>query len=160
MSTSLSSSSSKEDIAKRQVFYRTPCFQRTKQEFLAQNEEDPLADVLSFLHSRAFVQYCQLAQYQSQAMENVSFISRAQYLLGLRGKNENANAADDDDNDPLKRQFLQALRNPSVRQEQEIIVCFHGTRADPNGIRDILQNGLNPLLRRRQARGPGEYFSK
>lgn len=85
-------------------------------------------------------------------MENVSFVSRSTYLSEGSG----ADAIDD----KVQRQFLQALQNPSIGDQQEVIVCFHGTaNNDDSSIRNILQQGLNPLLRKRQARGAGEYFS-
>ena len=168
----------KDDIAKRQVFYRTPCFRRTARAFLAaavDQPNDPWADMTRFLQSPAFAQYCQLSWEvpgcrRSTIMEQVSFVSRAHYL-GLPApppphdpREQHATNNDADNDDALTRRFCQCLRDDAAslqQQEQEdVIICFHGTRADDAGIRNILQHGLNPLLRHRQARGPGEYFSE
>lgn len=154
---------SKDDIRKKQVYYRTPCFQRTKKQFM--EAKDPFSDATSFLSSKAFVQYCQLTLIDSQSMEDVSFESRSNFLgqtqtdtTTTTTTTETTGTTSSDEQNKLQKRFLKGLQESSISSQQTIIVCFHGTRAE--NIHDILQNGLNPYLRQRQARGPGEYFSK
>ena len=57
---------------------------------------------------------------------------------------------------PLVRRFLKAVED-HPKTFVHIGVAFHGTNKEY--IQPILQEGLDPNKRRRQAYGPGEYFS-
>ena len=57
---------------------------------------------------------------------------------------------------PLVRRFLKAV-DEHPKKIVHIGVAFHGTNKE--NIQPILQEGLDPSKRRRNAYGPGEYFS-
>ena len=132
----------RERIKRIQAYYRTPCFQRTKHDLL--QAQEPFSDIAAFLKSQAFVHYCQCKVWGDQHIRDVSFHPKTEILSEAK--------------DALARRFLEALRDPSMHDQQEIMICFHGTRA--KNISKILEHGLDPSLRRKQRRGPGEYFMK
>ena len=53
----------------------------------------------------------------------------------------------------LHARFLEGIQ---TARSTELRLCFHGT--SPENINSILQNSLDPRLRRGQAHGPGEYL--
>ena len=59
--------------------------------------------------------------------------------------------------DDMKNRFLHAVNQCSP--EDILAIAFHGTPLEDN-VRKILENGLDPALRKIQAYGPGEYFGK
>lgn len=58
---------------------------------------------------------------------------------------------------PLYEAFTTVIKDSSL-SEKSLALVFHGTSSD--NIQHILENGLDPTMRRGQAYGPGEYFSK
>jgi len=58
--------------------------------------------------------------------------------------------------DKFKNQGMEKMRNDPAFYH--LMLVFHGTQKD--WIPSILQNGLDPNMRSRQAHGPGEYFAK
>lgn len=68
----------------------------------------------------------------------------------------NHNSVGQKEDCPLQR-FLDACNSQSCDDLCAAIV-FHGTEA--KNVKNIMENGLDPALRRGQAYGPGEYFGK